>query len=174
MPSAANRLTVCASYCVNAPTVSGVRSANLPKPPRRMPRPSGSRLTAMPDARRKVHALDDAIAIGTDAQLEIQPIVDAPAVLGEDGELGAADFRVRRPRRVGRPLGERTVEPDDVELLAVVLAVEPRVLQVDADLEHVLAQPVDPSRASGASTTCRLRTLRSWRLKKLPLCPCGA
>ena len=34
--------------CVNAPTLSGVRSANLPKPPRRMPRPSGSTLTATP------------------------------------------------------------------------------------------------------------------------------
>ena len=94
VPSAANRLTVCTSYCVNAPTVSGVRSANLPNPPRRMPRPSGSRLTDMPDARRVVDALDDIVAVGADAQLEIQPIVDAPAILREERELGAADFGV--------------------------------------------------------------------------------
>ena len=41
----------------------------------------------MPDPRRIVHALDDIIAIGTEAQLEIQPIVDAPAILSEEGEL---------------------------------------------------------------------------------------
>ena len=44
----ANRLTVCTAYCVKAPTVSGVRSANFPKPPRRIPRPSGRRLTDIP------------------------------------------------------------------------------------------------------------------------------
>ena len=123
--------------------------------------------------RRKVHAFDDIVAIGTHAQLEIQPIVDPPAVLGEKGQFGAADLGVRQSRGVGRSLGKRAIEPDDIELLAVVFAVEPGLLKVDADLEHVLAQPVI-LREREPSTTCRLRTLRSWRLKKLPLCPCGA
>ena len=45
-------------------------------------------------------------------------------------------------RRVGRSLGQRSVEPHDVDLLAVVVAVEAGVLQVEAELEDVLAGPV--------------------------------
>ena len=37
--------------------------------------------------RRIVHALDDRIPIGTEAQLDIQPIVEAPAILGEERRL---------------------------------------------------------------------------------------
>ena len=75
--------------------------------------------------RRIVHALDHPILIGTEAQLDIQPIVEAPAILSEDGDFSAADFRVRHRRGVGRSLGQRPIQPDDVELLTVVLAVEP-------------------------------------------------
>ena len=47
-PSAANRETMRGSNDGNAPTFSGVRCTNLPKPPRKMPRPSGSTLIATP------------------------------------------------------------------------------------------------------------------------------
>ena len=59
-----------------------------------------------------------------EAELEHQPIVDAPAILREQRELGAADLGMRQRRRVRRPLGQRAVEPHDVDLLAVVVAVE--------------------------------------------------
>ena len=126
------------------------------------------------DARRIVDALDDVVTIHAEAELEAQPIVDAPAILREQRELGAAHLRIdRRPAAVGRALGERAVEAHDVQLVAVVLAVEARSLQVEADLEDVLAGPPSFEIVS-ASTSCRLRTSRSWRLKNLPLCVCGA
>ena len=68
----ANRLTVCTSYCVNAPTVSGVRSANLPKPAAQDSAALGQHAHRHPDARRIVHRLDDVVAIGAEAQLERQ------------------------------------------------------------------------------------------------------
>jgi hypothetical protein len=49
-----------------------------------------------PDPRRVVGALDDIIEVGTETQLEVQAVVDAPAILREEGELGAADLGVRR------------------------------------------------------------------------------
>ena len=57
-------------------------------------------------------------------------------------ELGAADFGVRQSRKVGGSFGERAVEPTTFELLAVVVAVEARVLKVEAELEHMLASPL--------------------------------
>ncbi len=52
------------------------------------------------------------------------------------------DLGMRQRRRISGPLGQRAVEADDVDLLAVVVAVEARVLKVEADLEHMLTQPV--------------------------------
>ena len=79
----------------------------------------------MPTRGEKFTRLDDVISIGADAQFEIQPIVDAPAILSEEGKFGAADLGVRQRRGIGRSLGKGAVEPDDIELLTVVVAVEP-------------------------------------------------
>ena len=67
------------------------------------------------DPRRKVHPLDDAVPVEPEAQLEAQPAVDAPTVLGEQRELGRGDLWKRRQRGVGNPLGQRAVDPEDVD-----------------------------------------------------------
>ena len=86
--------------------------------------------------------LDDVVAIGPNAQLENQPIADAPAILREESELRAVDFRMRQRRRIRGPLGQRPIEAHGIDLLAEGVAIESRMLEVEADLEHVLAQPV--------------------------------
>ncbi len=142
VPSAANRLTVCTLVLREGADVQGRALRELAKAATENSPALGQQAHRNAHSRRKVHAFDDIIAIGTHAQLEIQPIVDPPAVLGEKGEFGTADLGVGQSRGVGRSLGKGAIEPDDIELLAVVFAVEPGLLKVDADLEHVLAQPV--------------------------------
>src|SRR5262249_59416904 len=74
------------------------------------------------DSRRVVDALDDIVAIGTEAQLEVQTIVDAPAILREERELVAGDFRLDQERRIGRSLRQRTVEANGIHLVTEVVS----------------------------------------------------
>ena len=107
------------------------------------------------DARRVVIQLDDVVAIGAEAELQRHAIADPPPILREHRELRAADAGMGQERRVERLFGQRAVQPAYVQLVAEVVAVVGRVLQVQSKLEHVLAGPVVLRDATAPRRTAR-------------------
>ena len=114
----------------------------LAEPSAQDPTALGEHADRHPYARRVIDALDDIVEVHSHAQFEIQSVVHTPAILHEDRKLRPADLRVHEGWRIRRPLGERAVEPDDIDFLTEVVAVEARVLQVEAGLENMLAHPI--------------------------------
>ena len=87
-PSAAKRVTVCASILRERADGERRPLGELAEAAAQDAAPLGQHADRHAGARRVVHAFDDVVAIGAEAQLEHQPIVDAPAILREHGELG--------------------------------------------------------------------------------------
>ena len=150
-PSAANRETMRGSNDGNAPTFSGVRCTNLPKPPRMMPRPSRSTLIATP-------ARGDQLTRSTTASRSNrkpnskEPWIQAPPILCKYRELCAVDLLFRRSAELDA-LRERPVKPADLDRPADTRAVVVGLLKVGAELEHVLTAPPDSGQSSAPRPT---------------------
>ena len=91
---------------------------------------------------RIVRVLDDVVEIGAEPELEIESIIDAPAILREHRKLGPVHFRMRQRRRIRDSLGQGPIEANGIDLVTEVVAIEARVLEIHPDLEDVLAVPV--------------------------------
>ena len=137
-PSTLKREIVRGSNDSKAPTLSGVRWANLPNPPRTIARPSRQHRNGRARSRRPVHAFTDAIAIDAQAKLERQSRVHSPAVLREHRKLGPVDGLRRRRAELGA-LRKGTIETTNFDRAARTRAGVLRTLQVGAELEDVLA-----------------------------------
>ena len=90
-PSAASRLTVCTS-CLREGADRQRRALGEFAEPSQNPAAFGKQADGHARARRVVDALDDIVEVHPHAEFEAQTIVDAPAILHEQRELGAADL----------------------------------------------------------------------------------
>ena len=120
----ANRETVRGSNDGNASTLSGVRCTNLPKPPRRIARPSGSHANRHAGPRRPVDALHDRRRDRGAGRARTSPAsrrASGPArTRANSTPLTSCAVRSAEHGQ----LGERSVEPADLDRPAGAEAVE--------------------------------------------------